>query len=77
MGLITNKKKSKIIKVLLFSIIHKKISLKIFEKNFMGGNKEFMLMKQEAKSNNDYSLVDAFKINLNWKKNYNKKSMTN
>ncbi|MEX1816138.1 hypothetical protein VZ212_02915 [Metamycoplasma hominis] len=43
----------------------------------MGGNKEFMVMQQEAKLNNDYSLVDAFERNLNWKKNYNKKSMTN
>ncbi len=43
----------------------------------MGGNKEFMLIQQEAKLNKNYSLVDAFERNLNWKKNYNKKSMTN
>ncbi|MGC7187635.1 MAGa4850 family ICE element protein [Metamycoplasma hominis] len=39
----------------------------------MGGNKEFMLMQQEAKLNKNYSLVDAFEINLNWRKNYSKK----
>ncbi|WP_203283153.1 MAGa4850 family ICE element protein [Metamycoplasma hominis] len=39
----------------------------------MDGNKEFMLVQQEAKSNNDYSLVDAFERNLNWRKNYSKK----
>ena len=39
----------------------------------MGGNKEFMLMQQEAKLNNDYSLVDAYKRNLNWRRNYSKK----
>ncbi|MGC7185985.1 hypothetical protein ACP0CJ_01965 [Metamycoplasma hominis] len=43
----------------------------------MGDNKEFMLIRQEAKLNKNYSLVDAFEINLNWKKKYNKKSMTN
>ncbi len=31
----------------------------------MGGNKEFMLMQQEAKLNKNYSLVDAFERNLN------------
>ncbi len=39
----------------------------------MGANKEFMLMQQKAKLNNDYSLVDAFERNLNWRKNYSKK----
>ncbi|WP_153986884.1 hypothetical protein [Metamycoplasma hominis] len=55
----------------------KKISLKIFERNFMGADKEFMLIQQEAKLNNDYSLVDKYVRNLNWRKNYSKKSMTN
>ena len=32
-----------------------------------------MLMQQEAKLNKNYSLVDAFEINLNWRKNYSKK----
>ena len=43
----------------------------------MDVNKEFILMQQEAKLNKNYSLVDAFERNLNWKKNYNKKSMRN
>ncbi|MGC7189737.1 MAGa4850 family ICE element protein [Metamycoplasma hominis] len=30
-------------------------------------------MQQEAKLNKNYSLVDAFEINLNWRKNYSKK----
>ncbi|MGC7187924.1 MAGa4850 family ICE element protein [Metamycoplasma hominis] len=30
-------------------------------------------MQQEAKLNNDYSLVDAYKRNLNWRRNYSKK----
>ncbi|WP_228846720.1 MAGa4850 family ICE element protein [Metamycoplasma hominis] len=39
----------------------------------MGAYSEFMLMQQEAKLNNDYSLVDAYKRNLNWRRNYSKK----
>lgn len=43
----------------------------------MGANKQFILMQQKAKLNNDYSLVDAFERNLNWRKIIVKKSMTN
>ncbi|MGC7165098.1 MAGa4850 family ICE element protein [Metamycoplasma hominis] len=39
----------------------------------MGAYSEFMVMQQEAKLNNDYSLVDAFERNFNWRKNYSKK----
>lgn len=39
----------------------------------MGAYSEFMVMQQEAKLNNDYSLVDAYKRNLNWRRNYSKK----
>ena len=39
----------------------------------MGAHSEFMVMQQEAKLNNDYSLVDAYKRNLNWRRNYSKK----
>ena len=39
----------------------------------MGAYSEFMVMQQEAKLNNDYSLVDAYERNLNWRRNYSKK----
>ncbi|QKX31204.1 hypothetical protein HU152_03270 [Metamycoplasma hominis] len=48
-------------------------NLKIFERNFMGAYSEFMVMQQEAKLNNDYSLVDAYERDLNWRRNYSKK----
>ncbi|MGC7174366.1 MAGa4850 family ICE element protein, partial [Metamycoplasma hominis] len=32
-----------------------------------------MVMQQEAILNNDYSLVDAYERNLNWRRNYSKK----
>lgn len=39
----------------------------------MGAYSEFMVMQQEAILNNDYSLVDAYERNLNWRRNYSKK----
>ena len=39
----------------------------------MGAYSEFMVMQQEAKLNNDYSLVDVYERNLNWRRNYSKK----